>query len=146
MCGTVSCRSTRRLNQVPENKSSISLWQSVFFPLPRRQSVALTTVRAFNTTQNLLLTQKGVCVCPSLCVCVHLWICVFVCICVFACVCWGGTDRNFGVCSCHTEMSIFMTRCFFYVWTLSPPDICFRYFTRHYWARLIESRKPVKSN
>lgn len=30
---------------------------------PRRQSVALTTVRAFNTTQNLLLTQKGVCVC-----------------------------------------------------------------------------------
>lgn len=24
---------------------------------------------------------------------------------------WGGTGRNLGVCSCHDEMSTFMTRC-----------------------------------
>jgi len=34
---------------------------AVFFP--RRQSVAFTTVQAFNITQNLLFTQKGDCVC-----------------------------------------------------------------------------------
>lgn len=39
---------------------------------PRTQRVALTTVQAFNPTQNLLLTQKGVCVCESVCVCLCL--------------------------------------------------------------------------
>ncbi len=60
-----------------------------------------TTVQAFNTTHNLLLTQRGVCVRACVCACVR----------TFVCVCWRGTDRNLGVCSCHNEMSIFMTCC-----------------------------------
>ncbi len=94
--------------------------------LPRRQSAALTTVQAFNATQNLLLTQKGVCVRA----CVRVCVCVFVCVRVFVCICWGGTDRNLGVCSCHNEMSIFMTCCLLsgtcelFLLQTSASDIC----------------------
>lgn len=94
MLGTASSRSTRQLKQLPESKSSISLWQSVF-SLEHRESLLL--LYKLSTQLKIFCWHKRVFVCVR--------------VCVFVYVCWGGTDRNLGGWSCHNEMSIFMTCC-----------------------------------
>lgn len=86
---------------------------------PRRQGVALTTEQAFNTTQNLLLTQKGVCVS----------VCMLVCVCVFCCCLLRGHRQAFRSLQLSKwDVNIYDTfSAIWYVWTLSPPDIYLRY-------------------
>lgn len=95
---TVSCRSTMMLNQVPGNQI-LHCFVVVFSP--RRQSVAFFTVQAFqHHSESSVDTKRWL----------WEWVCILVA--VFVGVCWEVTDRNFVVCSCHSEMSIFMTCCF----------------------------------
>lgn len=77
-----------------------SLCGSIF---PRRQCRSYYLRTSFSTQLWIFCWHKRVFVC--------LWVCIFVCVYVFVSVYWGDTDRNLVVCSCHSEMSIFMTCC-----------------------------------
>lgn len=100
-----------------------TLCGSRFFSPPRRQCCS-STVQALNTAPHLLLTQNRVCV----------RVCVRMRTGVFVCVYWGATERNLGVCSCHEEVSIFMTR-----GLLSGTSELL-----HTWASWLKTLKPVK--
>lgn len=82
--------------------------------------VSLLLLYKLSTHLKIFCWHKRVCVC----------MCMFVYVCVFVCVCWRGTDRNLGVCSCHNEMSIFMTCCLLFrmcelfLLQTSASDIC----------------------
>lgn len=80
-----------------------SLCGSIF---PRRQCRSYYLRTSFSTQLWIFCWHKRVFVC--------LWVCIFVCVYVFVSVYWGDTDRNLVVCSCHSEMSIFMTCCLLY--------------------------------
>ncbi len=113
MLSTVSSRSTRRLEQVPENKPNISLWHSVFSLEDR---VLLYYCTSFQHDSESSVDTKG-----SLCVCM----CVRVCACV--CLLKGYRQELRSLQLSQWDVNIYdMLFAICYVWTLSPPDICFQ--------------------
>ena len=135
MCDTLSHRSTRGVNPGPGKQiQPLSVAVGIF---PGRQSPVSTEDPELCRKLSLLYelsTQLRICwhkrlfVC--VCVCVRGWR-VRACLCVS--VCWGGyTQELRNLQLSQWDVNIYDTLfAIWYVWTLSPSDICLRYLHIH---------------
>lgn len=118
MLGVVSSRSTRQLKQDPESKSATSLWQSLF---PREDKVSLLLLNELSTQlRRFFCWHKRV----------SVWACACcVCVCASGCCLLRGHRQEFrSLQLSRRDVNIYDTlSAIWYVWTLSPPDIYFRY-------------------